>query len=165
MKQKRSSYRIAYPMEALYAFPLEESAPQPPTKDGSPPIDTTIWQSGMISDISSGGARLHGKLQVPVAAEMKMRFLMPSDFLADLATQRDVQEIGAFGARIRVQEVKPKSFPELTLRCSVVNVSLNFQTRTFVHNLQFVKIRPGDADQIERFINLRQRWELRERKN
>lgn len=160
MKQRRGSYRIAYPVEARYAIAppsLERINPD------SQALSKMSWKHGMVSDISTGGARIHGKVQVGVGLGMVLQVQFPNDFLDEMSTQHDHHEIGAFGSRVRMVEVKPQAFTKILLLGNVVNVALNTATKTFVHNIQFAGVSPRERDEIERFINLRQRYELKQR--
>ncbi len=161
MKQRRGSYRIAFPVEAQYAIAPPGLEAIPGGTDFSGKLG---WHQGMVSDISTGGARTHGKIQVAIDTNMVLRIQFPNAFLDELSSKVDQHEIGAFGPRVRIVEAKPKAFPMITLLGRVVNVSLNTATKTFVHNIKFAAIKPGEHDEIERFINLRQRYELKQRR-
>jgi hypothetical protein len=151
-------------METRY-MPLPDPDPGKPRIDALAGIfeDDPNWQNGMLSDISAGGARLHGRMQVTVDHWVGLLFTPPSDFLAAFATRKDEKEYGPNGPRIKIVEERPKTFPTLLLRGKIINVSLSSQSRQFIHNIQFFRLRPGDRDQLERFIIMRQRYELKSR--
>lgn len=156
--QKRGAFRLTAQIDAKF-FPVMPQVARPVSED----IPLSKWLIGSINDISVSGARLTGPLSLGEKAHIAVHFTLPSDFLKDFVNEELVNEASPFGERTRSIKHKEPDFIPMELLCKVIREAYNAETKVFQYHVSFVRTPDAVDKELNRFVTLQQRYQLKNR--
>jgi len=156
--QKRGSFRVAAKISARF-LPIEAITDTPISNET--PVEH--WIAGEINDLSIGGVRLTGPLEMGGDTLVALCFTPPSAFLDEMLVERDINEMSPFGMRIRTVQQREADFEEFEICGRILRVAVDSKKREFQYHIAFVDIPPRMEEELSRFVTLSQRYQLQQR--
>ena len=144
--QKRQSYRASIEFPVVYIV------------DGRAGTRTAS-----ANDLSVGGLRLLGDEDFTKETVIDFRFTLPTNAVANVLIEKEIQERSPLGNRTRRVKVPPTPFQPMELAGKIVIAFYNTHTLKFAHGVRFLHTSQAIEDEVQRFIHLYQLKQLRDR--
>ena len=144
--QKRQAYRASVEFPILYVV------------EGRSGTRTAV-----ANDLSAGGIRLVGDEDFTNDTIVDFRFTLPNELIRGVEIEKVVEE---FKRGVRTKKrimVPPDPFHEMIIRGKTVITFLNVRRRKFAHGVQFIDLDERTREEIQRYIQMWQLRQLRER--
>ena len=128
-------------------------------------VAASKWNRALIQDLSIGGMRLTAPLSVEPNTDIAVLFTLPSAFLREFDVEKPMQETGTFGVRTVMVQVREPDFKEMELYGKVVGRALNREQKIFHYHIKFVGLTAATEEELNRFVILTQRYQLKHRRH